>query len=79
MMKMMIALHIVAWIIQFIGHGIFEKRAPALLSNIFLTLNAPFFVTAEILQMIGWKEEEFELIEKEVVKRIKIHNLKKEK
>ena len=29
------------------------------MSNLLLTLNAPFFVTAEILKMKGWKKEEF--------------------
>ncbi|KAJ3031494.1 UNVERIFIED_CONTAM: hypothetical protein HDU68_003434 [Siphonaria sp. JEL0065] len=29
-----LGLHIVAWLIQFVGHGVFEKRAPALLDNL---------------------------------------------
>lgn len=68
--KSLLILHIVAWLTQFVGHGVFEKRAPALCSNLLLTMNAPFFVTAEILQMFGWKEEEFKIIEEEVSKRI---------
>lgn len=27
-------LHAVSWIMQFIGHGVAEKRAPALLDNL---------------------------------------------
>merc|ERR1712110_739620 len=41
-----LAIHIAAWILQFIGHGIFEGRAPALLDSLdqaFLT--APLFVS----------------------------------
>ena len=48
--------HIFGWISQFIGHGIFEKRAPALVSNLFYTLLAPFFVTFEVLNLFGYKE-----------------------
>jgi len=44
-----ITLHIISWIAQFIGHGVFEKRAPALLDNLFLTLVAPNFVILEIM------------------------------
>ncbi|EGR29625.1 PAS domain S-box family protein [Ichthyophthirius multifiliis] len=40
-------INILAWITQFIGHGVFEKRSPALLDNILYTLSAPNFVTIE--------------------------------
>lgn len=41
----------VCWTSQFIGHGVFEKRAPALLDNIVQAfLMAPFFVLLEVLQ-----------------------------
>jgi len=50
-----VALHIFSWIAQFFGHGVAEKRAPALLDNlvgaIFL---APFFVHLEILFALGY-------------------------
>ena len=29
-----IAIHVLCWIAQFIGHGVAEKRAPALLDNL---------------------------------------------
>ena len=45
----MFFIHVLAWLGQFVGHGVFEKRSPALFSNFMLTLNAPFFVTAEVL------------------------------
>merc|ERR1712226_822222 len=44
-----LAIHASAWIAQFIGHGFFEHRKPALCDNFLLTLNAPFFVVAELL------------------------------
>jgi uncharacterized membrane protein YGL010W len=33
-MPFAIALNLASWIAQFIGHGVFEKRAPALFSNL---------------------------------------------
>ena len=41
-------IHLAAWIGQFIGHGVFERRAPALLDNIFYAGIAPFFVILEV-------------------------------
>lgn len=29
-----LALHVGSWIAQFIGHGVFEKRAPALMTSL---------------------------------------------
>ncbi|EIW73261.1 hypothetical protein TREMEDRAFT_26399 [Tremella mesenterica DSM 1558] len=41
---------VVAWIAQFIGHGVFEHRAPALTDNLVQALvTAPFFVHMEFL------------------------------
>lgn len=40
------------------------------MDNILLTFNAPFFVTAELLNLFGWKKEEFESIDKEIERRI---------
>lgn len=64
------AIHIVSWGAQFVGHGMFERRKPALMDNLLLILNAPFFVTAELLKMFGWKKEQFELIDKEIKDRV---------
>lgn len=33
-MPFAIALNVASWIAQFIGHGVFEKRAPALFNNL---------------------------------------------
>ncbi|KAA1466088.1 DUF962-domain-containing protein [Dentipellis sp. KUC8613] len=46
----------ISWILQFIGHGAAEKRAPALLDNIVGALVlAPFFVHLEILFSLGYR------------------------
>ncbi|MFS7939554.1 putative 2-hydroxy-palmitic acid dioxygenase Mpo1 [Helianthus anomalus] len=50
--KVVLAAHLFCWTGQFIGHGVFEKRAPALLDNLTQAfLMAPFFVLLEALQM----------------------------
>ncbi|XP_058096386.1 2-hydroxy-palmitic acid dioxygenase mpo1-like [Magnolia sinica] len=49
--KVVLAAQLFCWIGQFIGHGVFEKRAPALLDNLSQALlMAPFFVLLEVLQ-----------------------------
>ena len=41
---------IVSWLLQFVGHGAFEGRAPALLDNLFQAIFlAPLFVWLELL------------------------------
>ena len=56
--KWAIAIHVVSWILQFIGHGKFEGRAPALLDNLVQALFlAPFFVWFEILFYLGYRPE----------------------
>ncbi|KAI5056483.1 hypothetical protein GOP47_0028301 [Adiantum capillus-veneris] len=49
--KVVLVSQLVCWTGQFIGHGLFEGRSPALLDNIFQAFfMAPFFVILEILQ-----------------------------
>ncbi|XP_061367433.1 2-hydroxy-palmitic acid dioxygenase MPO1 isoform X1 [Gastrolobium bilobum] len=49
--KVVLAAQLICWTGQFIGHGVFEKRAPALLDNLVQAfLMAPFFVLLEVLQ-----------------------------
>ncbi|KAH6797323.1 ER membrane protein [Perilla frutescens var. hirtella] len=49
--KVALASQLLCWTGQFIGHGVFEKRAPALLDNLAQAfLMAPFFVLLEALQ-----------------------------
>ncbi|XP_077214010.1 2-hydroxy-palmitic acid dioxygenase MPO1-like [Tasmannia lanceolata] len=48
--RVVLAAQLICWTGQFIGHGLFEKRAPALLDNISQAfLMAPFFVLLEVL------------------------------
>jgi uncharacterized membrane protein YGL010W len=52
------AINIACWIAQFIGHGKFEGRAPALLDNLVQAIFlAPFFVWFEILFKLGYRPE----------------------
>lgn len=53
-----IGVHVFSWVAQFIGHGVFEGRAPALLDNLVQALFlAPFFVWFEILFAFGYRPE----------------------
>jgi uncharacterized membrane protein YGL010W len=57
--QVMLYLHIFAWLTQFVGHGIFEKRAPALIDNMLLMFVAPFFMIFEVLNIgLGYKEKD---------------------
>ncbi|KAI0068963.1 DUF962-domain-containing protein [Artomyces pyxidatus] len=50
--------HGVCWIAQFIGHGVAEKRAPALVDNLLgAVVLAPFFVHLEVLFALGYRPE----------------------
>mmetsp|Transcript_32963 Transcript_32963/g.50420 ORF Transcript_32963/g.50420 Transcript_32963/m.50420 type:complete len:207 (-) Transcript_32963:19-639(-) len=52
-------IHIFAWISQFVGHGIYEQRAPALLTNLLFALIAPFFAVLEYMTLLfNYKEAE---------------------
>lgn len=51
-----LGLFVFSWIAQFVGHGVFEGRAPALLDNLVQALFlAPFFVWMEILFSFGYR------------------------
>jgi len=67
-----IAVEIVAWIAQFVGHGVYEGRAPALLDNLLQALVlAPFFVFMEALFMFGYRPELQKRVNDAVEKEIK--------
>ncbi|KAG0197468.1 hypothetical protein BGX28_009057 [Mortierella sp. GBA30] len=56
--KIALGIHIVAWIAQFIGHGVYEKRAPKLTENLLQALVlAPYFVVYEVLFFFGYRPE----------------------
>lgn len=74
-----VAIHVVAWLMQFIGHGVFEKRAPALMENLVQGLHddstlilrhrvafllAPVFVFLEVLFAIGFNRKLQHTLEK---------------
>lgn len=49
-------IQIVSWAAQFFGHFFFERRAPALLDNIFQAfLLAPLFIFMELLFVLGYR------------------------
>ncbi|KAG9231597.1 hypothetical protein BJ875DRAFT_382632 [Amylocarpus encephaloides] len=67
-----IAVEIFAWIAQFIGHGVYEGRAPALLDNLLQALVlAPFFVFMEALFKFGYRPELQKRVNDAVEKEIK--------
>ena len=67
-----IAVEIFAWIAQFVGHGVYEGRAPALLDNFVQALVlAPFFVFMEVLFKFGYRPELQKRVNDAVEKEIK--------
>lgn len=56
--QLSLGVHVFSWIAQFIGHGAFEGRAPALLDNLIQALFlAPMFVWLELLFKLGYRPE----------------------
>lgn len=50
--------HATGWISQFIGHGVYEKRAPALFDNLLQALVlAPFFIMFEVVFAVGLRRD----------------------
>merc|ERR1712179_646580 len=80
LLQVLIVFHVTMWIAQFIGHGVFEGRAPALLDSwdqAFLT--APLFVILEILCFLGYKKEFYDDCMVEVDKQIEAFRTSKTK
>ena len=66
-----IGVHVASWIAQFIGHGIFEGRAPALLDNLVQAIFlAPFFVWMEVLFAFGYRPELKSRLDQSVQKEV---------
>ncbi|KAF2238100.1 DUF962-domain-containing protein [Viridothelium virens] len=66
-----IGIQIVSWAAQFIGHGVFEGRAPALLDNLLQAfLLAPFFVWLEVLFFFGYRPELKSRLDKSVEQEV---------
>ncbi|KAG4441468.1 hypothetical protein IFR05_003074 [Cadophora sp. M221] len=63
---------VISWIAQFVGHGVYEGRAPALLDNLVQALVlAPFFVFMEALFKFGYRPELQKRVGDAVEKEIK--------
>lgn len=74
-----LGVQVVAWIAQFVGHGVFEGRAPALLDNLVQAFFlAPFFVWLEVLFFLGYRPELKARIDKAVKVEVDKFNQAKE-
>ena len=70
--NVMVAIHIFSWLAQFLSHGVFEKRKPALLDNVLLLFSAPVFVNIEIAYfLLGYRYEEIKETKKYIDYNIK--------
>ncbi|EAS33284.3 uncharacterized protein CIMG_04308 [Coccidioides immitis RS] len=73
-----LAVQAVAWIAQFVGHGVFEGRAPALLDNLVQAFFlAPFFVWLEVLFSLGYRPALKARIDKAVEVEVARFNISK--
>ncbi|KAB8212222.1 hypothetical protein BDV34DRAFT_218613 [Aspergillus parasiticus] len=73
-------IHVVSWLLQFVGHGAFERRAPALLDNLVQALLlAPLFVWMEILFFFGYRPELKARYDQSVQKEVAAFKEKKNK
>ncbi|MCP3715615.1 DUF962 domain-containing protein [Paraburkholderia sp. CNPSo 3281] len=52
-----VALFVVGWIFQFVGHIAWEHRKPAFVDDLIGLMIGPLFVLAEALFGIGWRPE----------------------
>jgi len=56
--QVLVVFHVAMWIAQFIGHGVFEGRAPALIESWDQALiTAPLFVLLEVLFFLGYRKQ----------------------
>ncbi len=55
--SLFLSLFIGGWILQFIGHTVFEKRKPAFTDNLIQLLIGPLFFVIEILKKFGYAEK----------------------
>ncbi len=57
------AVFVASWIFQFLGHGVWEKRRPALMDNLTQVFIAPMFLVAETAFRMGLKKDLEERVE----------------
>ena len=73
-----LGVHFASWLAQFVGHGVFEGRAPALLDNLIQAIFlAPFFVWMEMLFACGYRPELHSRVESAVQKEVKRYQTSK--
>ena len=51
------AIFIFGWVLQFIGHGVYEKRQPAFLRNLAHLLVGPLWILNDVLPVVGSPQE----------------------
>lgn len=78
--RIALLVHLLSWIAQFIGHGVYERRAPALLDNLIQAIFlAPMFVWLELLFKLGYRQELRTRVEKKVQLELQKFNANKSK
>ena len=71
-------IHLACWIMQFVGHGIFEGRSPSLLDNLAQSfLMAPYFCFLEVCFWLGFRTDFREKTTPIILRRIREFDLKK--
>ncbi|KAF9132256.1 hypothetical protein BGW39_000508 [Mortierella sp. 14UC] len=51
-------IHVLSWLAQFIGHGVYEKRAPKLTESVVqAAVLGPYFILWEVLFFLGYKPQ----------------------
>ena len=69
---MTFGIHVFSWIIQFVGHGVFEGRKPALLDSLVQSVVlAPLFVWLHVLFFVGYRPQLQHEIDEIISKKIK--------
>lgn len=61
---------VASWVFQFVGHGVWEKRRPALMDNLFQILVAPMFLIAETAFAFGFRKQLEKAVEAEMAKHL---------
>ncbi|GLE07728.1 hypothetical protein PINS_up018359 [Pythium insidiosum] len=77
--QLALPVHVLAWILQFIGHGVFERRKPALLDSLDqAVITAPMFVLLEVLFSLGYRRALFQRIMRQVEINVKAFHGRKD-
>jgi len=67
MWTIMLCVHFFGWTTQFVGHGCYERRAPAVFTNFLFLFIAPFFVSLEVLyHLFGYRNSEISVYQLDV-------------